>query len=331
MLPVKILVTGGAGFIGSNLLRYWTRVHPDDSLVCFDSLTYAGSYESIRQLVESGAVNFIKGDIRDKEAVASAMKDVDLVTHLAAESHVDRSIDGPEAFMTTNVMGTMILLNEARRRDLTQFHHVSTDEVFGSLPLVSESKFTETSPYAPNSPYAASKAASDHLVRAYAATYGLRTTITNCGNNYGPYQHPEKFIPRCLTLLLNGEKAPLYGDGRNVRDWIFVDDHCSAIDAVVHKGANGTTYLISGRNEISNLGLAKRLIQILGLPEESIKHIRDRPGHDLRYAIDDSKLRAELGWRPIRSLADGLKYTVDWYKENRQWWEPLYQALQVKT
>ncbi len=324
---VNILVTGGAGFIGSNLLHYWTSRYPEDSVTCLDLLTYAGHMDSIKELVDSGRIRFIRGDIRDGKAVASAMEGMDAVIHLAAESHVDRSIASPHDFLTTNVMGTMVLLEEARRRDLKRFHHVSTDEVFGSLPLETEEKFTERSPYAPNSPYAASKASSDHLVRAYSSTYGIRSTVTNCGNNYGPRQHPEKLIPRCLSLLLTGGKAPVYGSGRNVRDWIYVEDHCSAIDAVLHRGREGGTYLVSGGFELSNIELVRRMVAMLGLPRERIEFVADRPGHDLRYALDDSRLRGELGWKPSWSFEDGLQSTVRWYRENAGWWRPFTGAV----
>lgn len=329
-MPVRILVTGGAGFIGSNLLHYWSFHHPEDSIVCLDMLTYAGHYGSISDLVETGKVSFIKGDISDREIVAKAMMDVDTVVHLAAESHVDRSIADPESFLRTNVLGTMVLLDEARRCDVGRFHHVSTDEVFGSLDLETQDSFTEESAYNPRSPYAASKAAADHLVKAYGATYGLPFSLTNSGNNYGPFQHPEKLIPRFLTLLLSGHKVPVYGDGLNVRDWIFVEDHCSALERVIMKGKNGVTYLISGRNEISNIGLTRMLLNSLDLDVSRIDYVQDRPGHDRRYSLDDTKLRTELGWQPNWSLEAGLKETISWYRENESWWKPLVDSDRLK-
>lgn len=323
---MRLLVTGGAGFIGANLLHYWANLHPDDSLICLDSLTYAGHLESIKGLVEEGKVSFLKGDIRDRETVLQAMKDVDAVVHLAAETHVDRSISDPEAFLKTNVIGTMVLLEAARKVDIPRFHHVSTDEVFGSLELDSSDRFSEESPYRPNSPYAASKAAADHLVRAYGTTYGLPFSMTNCGNNYGPYQHPEKLIPRFVSLLLSERNVPLYGDGLNVRDWIFVEDHCSAIDAVVRGGTSGVTYLVSGRHEISNIDLTKTILKSLGLGINRIDHVPDRLGHDRRYALDDTKLRSEIGWKPKVTMEEGLARTIAWYRANVEWWKPLLET-----
>ncbi len=320
---MRILVTGGAGFIGSNFLHYMRNRHPTDEITCLDLLTYAGHIESIRQLVEDGYVKFIKGDIRNRETVSSAMRDADAVVHLAAESHVDRSIKSAEPFVETNVKGTLCLLEEARRHDTMRFHHVSTDEVFGSLQLDSPERFTEKSCYNPRSPYAASKAASDHLVRAYSNTYGLNTTVSNCGNNFGPYQHPEKLIPRFVTLLLTGRKVPLYGSGLNVRDWVYVEDHCSAVDTVMRKGRSGETYLVSGGNEISNAALTGKILSIMGLADDMVERVADRPGHDLRYAIDDTKLRSELGWSPLHSLDASLEATISWYRNNTDWWRPI--------
>lgn len=324
---MNILVTGGAGFIGSNLLHYWTRYHPEDTVTCLDLLTYAGHFESIKELVDGGLVGFVKGDIRDINTVRNALKNVDTILHLAAETHVDRSIASPEIFLETNVIGTMVLLEAARKADIERFHHVSTDEVFGSLELDTPDRFSEDSPYRPNSPYAASKAAADHLVRAYGATYGLRFSMTNCGNNYGPYQHPEKLIPRFLVYLLSGHKVPVYGDGLNVRDWIHVEDHCSAIDTVVRKGKLGSTYLVSGNQEVSNIELAKMLLESLHLGPDKLEHVKDRAGHDRRYALDATKLKNDLGWGPKLSLKEGLRATVEWYSQNRSWWEPLLPSV----
>ncbi len=324
---MRILVTGGAGFIGSNFLYYLKAAHPDDEIRCLDLLTYAGHLESIKPLVDQKYVTFIKADIRKSTDVSHAMKDADAVVHLAAESHVDRSIHDAFPFIETNVKGTMCLLEEARRNDIGRFHHVSTDEVFGSLDINSSDKFSEKSCYSPRSPYAASKAASDHLVRAYANTYGLRTTISNCGNNFGPYQHPEKLIPRFITLLLAGRKVPLYGDGLNIRDWIYVEDHCSAIDTVMRNGRSGETYLVSGRNEISNRALTEKLLFLMGQGSSMIERVADRPGHDRKYSIDDSKLRNELGWKPRHSLDISLNETINWYRDHRNWWEPLAENV----
>lgn len=324
---MRILVTGGAGFIGSNFLYYLKAAHPDDEIRCLDLLTYAGHLESIKPLVDQKYVTFIRADIRKSTDVSHAMKDADAVVHLAAESHVDRSIHDAFPFIETNVKGTMCLLEEARRNDIGRFHHVSTDEVFGSLDINSSDKFSEKSCYSPRSPYAASKAASDHLVRAYANTYGLRTTISNCGNNFGPYQHPEKLIPRFITLLLAGRKVPLYGDGLNIRDWIYVEDHCSAIDTVMRNGRSGETYLVSGRNEISNRALTEKLLFLMGQGSSMIERVADRPGHDRKYSIDDSKLRNELGWKPRHSLDISLNETINWYREHRNWWEPLAENV----
>ncbi len=324
---MRILVTGGAGFIGSNFLYYLKAAHPDDEIRCLDLLTYAGHIESIKPLVDQKYVTFIRADIRKSTDVSHAMKDADAVVHLAAESHVDRSIHDAFPFIETNVKGTMCLLEEARRNDIGRFHHVSTDEVFGSLDINSSDKFSEKSCYSPRSPYAASKAASDHLVRAYANTYGLRTTISNCGNNFGPYQHPEKLIPRFITLLLAGRKVPLYGDGLNIRDWIYVEDHCSAIDTVMRNGRSGETYLVSGRNEISNRALTEKLLSLMGHGSSMIERVADRPGHDRKYSIDDSKLRNELGWKPRHSLDISLNETINWYRDHRNWWEALAENV----
>lgn len=321
---MRLLVTGGAGFIGSNFLHYLSGKYPGDEITCIDLLTYAGHMESIKPLVDRGLVRFIKGDIRDAHAVSDAMKDMDAVVHLAAESHVDRSIYNSAPFVETNVLGTMRLLDEARKNDVERFHHVSTDEVFGSLELDSNQKFNEESRYDPRSPYAATKAASDHLVRAYSNTYGLDVTISNCGNNFGPYQHPEKLIPRFITLLINGRKVPLYGDGRNVRDWIYVEDHCSAIDIILRKGSHGETYLVSGRNELSNAVLTGKVLALMGKGDDMVEKVADRPGHDRRYALDDTKLRTKLGWKPSHTFDEALRETAEWFRSNRWWWGPMY-------
>ncbi|MBX8632493.1 MAG: dTDP-glucose 4,6-dehydratase [Thermoplasmata archaeon] len=323
---MNVLVTGGAGFIGSNLLHYWSREHPEDRITCLDKLTYAGHLESIRDIIDDGRIEFIRGDICDERIVSETVKGKDIIIHLAAESHVDRSISAPDVFIRTNVLGTLTLLEAALKCDVGRFHHVSTDEVFGSLSLDSNEKFNEDTCYRPRSPYSASKASSDHLVRAYVETYGLNATISNCGNNFGPFQHPEKLIPRSIALLLEGKKVPLYGDGLNVRDWIFVEDHCSAIDTVISRGKRGETYLVSGRNELSNIELVRRILRLLDMGEDRIEFIRDRPGHDRRYAIDDTKIRSELGWHPSRGFDEALRETVDWYRRNKWWCEKVNEA-----
>ncbi len=321
---MRILVTGGAGFIGANLLHLLARDHPEDSLVTLDALTYAGHRESIRSLEQTGRLKFVHGDIRSQETVEPLVREADVVVHLAAESHVDRSISDARPFLETNVLGTGVLLEAARRHDLRRFHLVSTDEVMGSLPLDRpELKFTTTSPYDPRSPYAASKAGADHLARAYFHTYGLPVTLSNCSNNFGPFHHPEKLIPLAITNLLRGRKVPVYGDGKNVRDWIYVEDHCAAIDQIVRRGKPGSTYLVGADCELPNNEVVRRILRIMGKGEEWIEYVRDRPGHDRRYAIDSSVLREALGWRPRHSFDDALRATVQWYTDHRGWWEPL--------
>lgn len=317
---MKILVTGGAGFIGSNFIRYWLRNH-DDELVNLDKLTYAGNLENLNDVYDDKRYSFVHGDICDASVVERAMDGVDLVVHFAAESHVDRSIVSPNAFVQTNVMGTFVLLEEAKKRG-TRFHHVSTDEVFGSLELDSDEKFTDTSPFEPNSPYAASKAGSDHLVRAYYMTYGLPITISNTSNNFGPYQFPEKLIPLVITNLLEGLKVPIYGDGRQSRDWLYVDDHCRAIDLILSKGKVGETYLIGGStDDVSNIDVVKKIVAMLNMDESVIEHIKDRPGHDVRYAIDWSKAKRELGYSPQFDFDEYLRVTVEWYQTHTDWWQ----------
>lgn len=321
---MKLLVTGGAGFIGSNFIRYWLKNHKSDQIVNLDKLTYAGHLSSTKDFSKNKNYAFVKGDIADPEVVKKAIKGTDTVVHFAAESHVDRSVEGPKVFITTNVVGTQVLLDEALKAGVKRFHHISTDEVFGSLKLGSKEKFTEETLYDPRSPYSASKAASDHLVRAYHHTYGLPITITNCSNNYGPYQSPEKFIPRMITNLIDDKKVPIYGDGKYVRDWLFVEDHVRAIEKVLEKGKVGETYLVGGlTKDYSNLEIAKMLIEIFGKDESYIKFVKDRPGHDRRYAVDWSKMKKELGWQPKHGLGKWLEKTVAWYEENEDWWRPL--------
>lgn len=316
---MKILVTGGAGFIGSNFIRYFLKRYPDDSVVNVDALTYAGNLENLREWQEDIRYRFVKGDIGDAVLIGPLVAECDAVVHFAAESHVDRSILGPEAFVRTNVFGTFVLL-EAARKYGKRFHHVSTDEVFGSLGR-DDPAFNEMTPYDPRSPYSASKAASDHLVRAYFHTYGLPITISNCSNNYGPYHFPEKLIPLAITNLLEGKKVPVYGDGRQIRDWLFVEDHCRAIDLVLRQGRIGETYCVGGNGERENIWIVEELLRLLGKDETSIEYVTDRLGHDRRYAIDFEKIRTELGWEPSVSLEEGLQETVAWFRANTEWWQ----------
>lgn len=320
---MKIFVTGGAGFIGSNFIHYWFQKHPDDQIVNFDKLTYAGNLENLKDYQKNPNYQFIKGDITDSKKLKEALKNVDTVVNFAAESHVDRSILDPAPFITTNVVGTQVLLDCARNAGVKRFHHISTDEVFGALSLDSPEKFSEKTKYDPRSPYAASKAASDHLVRAYFSTYNLPITITNSSNNFGPYQHPEKLISLAITNVLEGKKVPVYGDGLYVRDWLYVEDHCSAIDSVLQKGMPGDTYCIGIDNDISNIEVIKKILKILGKSEDQIEYVKDRPGHDRRYAIDNSKIKKELGWQPKYNFDQALELTVKWYRQNLSWWKKL--------
>ncbi len=319
---MRVLVTGGAGFIGSNFILYWLNHYSQDSIINFDKLTYAGNLENLKDVEGNSNYTFVQGDICDVAAVTKAMKDVDIVVHFAAESHVDRSIMEPSPFVVTNVVGTQVLLDAALKHNVKKFHHVSTDEVFGSLSLDDTNKFNERTSYDPKSPYSASKASSDHLVRAYAATYGLHITITNCSNNFGPYQFPEKLIPLAITNMLEGKKVPVYGDGLYVRDWLYVTDHCRAIDMVLQKGKVGETYCVGGLNEdINNLEVIKKILHLLGKNEDEIEFVKDRPGHDRKYAIDWSKIKQELGWEPEYSFDEWLEKTVIWYKIHEDWWK----------
>lgn len=321
---MKLLITGGAGFIGSNFIRYWLEQHSEDRIVNLDALTYAGNLENLKGLDESRH-SFIQGDVRNPEDVSRAMDDVDVVIHFAAESHVDRSIDGGRVFLETNVIGTFNLLEEVRRREnqIKRFHHISTDEVFGSLSLDEPRRFDERSPHDARSPYSASKVAAEHLVRAYCHTHNLPFTISNCSNNYGPYHHPEKLIPLMITRALRDEPLPVYGDGLNIRDWIHVADHCRGIEAILLRGKEGETYCLGGDSEVPNIEVVKSILRHLGKPESLISYVEDRKGHDRRYAIDSSKAQRELGWQPQYSFEAGLQDTINWYLANRSWWEPL--------
>lgn len=317
---MKILVTGGAGFIGSNFIHYWLKNHPEDKVVNLDVLTYAGHLESLQDIEENPNYQFVKGDITDAEVVAQVIKGVDIIVHFAAESHVDRSIIDPLIFAKTNMLGTNILLDAALKKKVKRFHHISTDEVYGSLGP-NDPPFTEKTNFSPRSPYAASKAGAEQLVTAYFITFGLPVTITNCADNYGSYHDPEKLIPRFVTNLLESKKIPLMGKGENIREWLFVEDHCRAIDFVLSKGIIGEKYLVSG-SELTNMEVTKKILQLLGKDESWIEFVSHRLGHDFRYAIDDSKLRG-LGWQPQMNFDEGLKLTVDWYKENKWWWKSL--------
>ncbi|MFA6551257.1 MAG: dTDP-glucose 4,6-dehydratase [Patescibacteria group bacterium] len=315
---MKLLVTGGAGFIGSNFIHYWLKKYPTDQITNLDALTYAGNIDNLKDLPNSQNYRFVMGNVCDSQIVDELMKETELVVHFAAETHVDNSIKDATPFVRTNVLGTQVILDAALKYNV-RFHHISTDEVFGMLTK-DESPWTETSPYDPRSPYSASKAASDHLVRAYWHTHKLPITISNCSNNYGPRQHKEKIIPLFITNLLQNKSVPVYGTGQNVRDWLYVDDHCSAIDAIISRGKIGETYLIGGKGnkeqEITNLELTKKLIFLLGKNENLIEYVTDRKGHDFRYAIDDSKIRAELEWEPRVNFDEGLKRTIEWYEKN---------------
>lgn len=342
----RILITGGAGFIGSNFVHHWCRQYPHDRVVVLDALTYAGNLQNLAALQDHPSFRFVQGNICDPALVQSLLQEeaIDTVAHLAAESHVDRSILNPGSFIQTNVVGTFTLLEAFRHHwqtdaaqvghDRYRFLHVSTDEVYGSLEP-DDPAFSETTPYAPNSPYSASKAGSDHLARAYFHTYGMPTLITNCSNNYGPYHFPEKLIPlMCINILL-GKPLPVYGDGQNVRDWLYVEDHCRALDRVIHAGQPGETYNIGGNNEVKNIDLVTLICEVMNelapdLPvrpaQTLITFVKDRPGHDRRYAIDASKIRRELGWVPQETVEQGLRRTIAWYLQNRDWWQPLLSA-----
>ena len=314
---MNLLVTGGAGFIGSCFVRYMLKNHPDYKIINLDALTYAGNLDNLKDVETNPNYSFVHGNICDKQLVDALMSQVDACVNFAAESHVDRSITGPEIFIQTNVGGTLNLLEMAKKHKISRYLQVSTDEVYGTLGKTGY--FTETTPLAPNSPYSASKASADMLVRAYYETYKMPVLTTRCSNNYGPYQFPEKLIPLFISNLLKGEKVPVYGDGMNIRDWLYVYDHCSAIDTVLHKGRLGEVYNIGGNNEKANIEITKLLIKELGRDESSIKYVEDRLGHDRRYAIDSSKIQKELGWHPSVTFEEGIKITIDWYLNNQDW------------
>ena len=323
---MKILVTSGAGFIGSNFIYYQLKNHPGDSVVCLDDLTYAGNLSTLKEAMEDPDFTFVKGNIADRDLVDRVFCEhrPDIVVNFAAESHVDRSILDPGLFLTTNVIGTQVMMDACRKYGTSRFHQVSTDEVYGDLPLDRPDLFfTEETPIHASSPYSASKASADLLAGAYHRTYGLPVSISRCSNNYGPYHFPEKLIPLIITRALGDETIPVYGTGENVRDWLYVEDHCSAIDLIIRKGTPGEIYNIGGHNERTNLEVVKTVLAELGKPESLITFVTDRPGHDMRYAIDPSKIRDELGWVPSTRFEDGIRQTVEWYLSHRVWWEEI--------
>ncbi|MDZ7611643.1 MAG: dTDP-glucose 4,6-dehydratase [Candidatus Moranbacteria bacterium] len=321
---MNILVTGGAGFIGSNFIHYWLENYPEDRVVNLDALTYAGNLENLKSAENQNNYKFYQGDILDGDLVEKIIKNegIDTIVNFAAESHVDRSILDPDAFVKTNVMGTHVLLRKALENGRIRFHHISTDEVFGDLEP-EDAPFNEENSYKPSSPYSASKASSDHLVNAYFRTFELPVTISNCSNNYGPFQFPEKLIPLFITNLMEGKKIPLYGDGSNVRDWLHVEDHCRAIDVVLKKGKLGETYCVGGGCEKTNKEITHAILEAMGKSENEIEHVADRPGHDKRYAIDYSKIKEQLGWEPKFNFKQGMKQTIEWYKNNANWWQNI--------
>ncbi|MCX6812249.1 MAG: dTDP-glucose 4,6-dehydratase [Candidatus Berkelbacteria bacterium] len=329
---MKILVTGGAGFIGSNFILYMTEKYSDYDFVNLDALTYAGNLENLKSVEKKPNYKFVFGSVCDREKVEEAITGCDIVVHFAAESHVDRSITGPAIFVETNVVGTQVLLDVAKEKNIKLFHYVSTDEVFGALPLDKpEIKFNENSIYAPHSPYSASKAGSDHLVRAYHDTFGLPITISNCSNNYGPYHFPEKVIPLFITNAFQDKNLPIYGTGLAVRDYLYVTDHCVAIDAIIHKGKVGETYCIGGDSEKNGLEVADAILKVTGKSESLKTFVEDRRGHDMRYAIDHTKISCQLGWQPTVNFEEGIKKTVDWYKNNEDWWKRIISKEYLDT
>ena len=323
---MKILITGGAGFIGSNFIFYMEKTRPEHELVCLDKLTYAGNLATLAPVMEKRNFKFIRGDIADREAVYSIFEaeKPDVVVNFAAESHVDRSIENPSVFLETNVMGTQVLLDACRKYGIQRYHQVSTDEVYGDLPLDRPDLFfTEQTPLHTSSPYSASKASADLLCNAYQRTYGLPITISRCSNNYGPYQFPEKLIPLMIANALSDKPLPVYGEGLNVRDWLYVEDHCAAIALILEKGRVGQVYNIGGHNEMRNIDIVKLICKALDKPESLITYVTDRKGHDMRYAIDPSFIHHELGWLPETKFADGIQATIRWYLGNRRWWEEI--------
>ena len=321
-----VLITGGAGFIGSNFVYHMLKEHPDDKIVCVDCLTYAGNMSTLAEAMKNERFVFYKTNICDRAGIYKIFETEhpDIVVNFAAESHVDRSIETPEIFLQTNILGTQVMMDACRKYGIGRYHQVSTDEVYGDLPLDRPDLFfTENTPIRTSSPYSASKASADLLVQAYHRTFGLPVTISRCSNNYGPYHFPEKLIPLTIANCLNDKPLPVYGEGLNVRDWLYVEDHCRAIDLIIHRGKEGEVYNVGGHNEMRNIDIVKLICDYLGKPYSLIKHVSDRKGHDMRYAIDPTKIHDELGWLPETKLADGIKKTIDWYLDNREWWETI--------
>ena len=330
---MKMIVTGGAGFIGSNFVQYEVKNHPEDEIINLDLLTYAGNLESVKPVENAPNYRFVRGDIADREFIFRLFEEEkpDVIVNFAAESHVDRSITDPEIFVRTNVVGTTTLLDACRKYGIRRYHQVSTDEVYGDLPLDRPDLFfTEETPLHTSSPYSSAKASADLFVMAYHRTYGLPVTISRCSNNYGPYHFPEKLIPLVISRALNDEEIPVYGKGENVRDWLYVTDHCSAIDLVVRKGREGEVYNIGGHNERTNLEVVKTILKALNKPESLIKYVTDRPGHDLRYAMDPTKIETELGWKPEYTFDTGIPVTIQWYLDNKDWWEHIVNGEYTK-
>jgi dTDP-glucose 4,6-dehydratase (EC 4.2.1.46) len=323
---MNIIVTGGAGFIGSNFVFHMLKAHPDYRIICLDKLTYAGNLSTLEPVMDNPNFRFVKADICDKEAVDKLFEEEkpDVVVNFAAESHVDRSIENPQVFLETNIIGTSVLMDASRKHGVKRYHQVSTDEVYGDLPLDRPDLFfTEQTPIHTSSPYSSSKAGADLLVLAYHRTFGLPVTISRCSNNYGPYHFPEKLIPLMIIRALHDESLPVYGDGLNVRDWLYVEDHCKAIDLIIHEGKVGEVYNVGGHNEMANIDIVKLILKELGKSEDLITYVTDRAGHDRRYAIDPTKIHNDLGWLPETKFADGIVKTIKWYLDNESWWQPI--------
>lgn len=330
---MKIIVTGGAGFIGSNFIFHMLKSHPEDYIICLDKLTYAGNLSTLAPIMDNAHFRFVRADICDRKAVDALFEEEhpNMVVNFAAESHVDRSIENPQLFLETNIIGTSVLMDACRKYGIQRYHQVSTDEVYGDLPLDRPDLFfTEATPIHTSSPYSSSKASADLLVLAYYRTYGFPVTISRCSNNYGPYHFPEKLIPLMIINALHDKPLPVYGDGQNVRDWLYVEDHCRAIDLILQKGRVGEVYNVGGHNEMKNIDIVKLICKALGKPESLIHFVKDRKGHDRRYAIDPAKIHRELGWLPETKFADGIQKTIQWYLDNEEWWQPIVNGDYVK-
>ena len=330
---MKIIVTGGAGFIGSNFIFHMLKSHPEDYIICLDKLTYAGNLSTLAPIMDNAHFRFVRADICDRKAVDALFEEEhpNMVVNFAAESHVDRSIENPQLFLETNIIGTSVLMDACRKYGIQRYHQVSTDEVYGDLPLDRPDLFfTEATPIHTSCPYSSSKASADLLVLAYYRTYGLPVTISRCSNNYGPYHFPEKLIPLMIINALHDKPLPVYGDGQNVRDWLYVEDHCRAIDLILQKGRVGEVYNVGGHNEMKNIDIVKLICKALGKPESLIHFVKDRKGHDRRYAIDPAKIHRELGWLPETKFADGIQKTIQWYLDNEEWWQPIVNGDYVK-